>query len=67
MSILPASRLTAADLARLGNNLRPPARPRAPRPGGRSALAAVNRSLARHGQCVRRLERRPNVPAPAVA
>ncbi len=51
MSILPASRLSASDLNRLGNNLVPSRRPRPwidrePR----RVLAAVNRSLAGVGE-----------------
>lgn len=58
MSIVPASLLSPADLARLGNNLGPPAkRTRRPATAGPGrALAAVNRSLAPHGERVDRLE-----------
>ena len=56
MSILPASRLSASDLNRLGNNLSPGRRPRPP--VGREArrvVGAVNRSLACVGESIDRL------------
>jgi len=56
MSILPASRLSASDLNRLGNNLVPGRRPR---PSidrePRRVLTAVNRSLAGVGERIDRL------------
>lgn len=53
MSILPASRLTASDLNRLGNNLVPGRRPRPSiHREARRVLAAVNRSLACVGERV---------------
>ena len=60
MSIIPASRLSASDLSRLGNNLAPGRRPR---PSidrqARRLLAPVNRSLARIGERVDRLTLAP--------
>ena len=61
MSIVPASSLSAADLARLGNNL-PIGNPPSPshrRWRRRSTLLAVNRSLARLNEAVARLHRSP--------
>jgi hypothetical protein len=62
MSVIPVSRLSASDLSALGNNLRPPSRhavvpaPRRPRPtNDKSLVGAVNRSLARVGERVERL------------
>lgn len=60
MSIIPASCLSASDLAQLGNNLCPehPRRRRASRlRGQRRLIAAVNRSLATLGERVGRLQR----------
>ncbi len=59
MWIISASDLSAADMALLGNNIRPP-RPRRRRcdPGqrvNRRMISAVNRSLARLGERVERL------------
>ena len=60
MSILPASRLSASDLTRLGNNL---VHHRRPRPSAhrqaRRVVAAVNRSLAAVGERLERLDARP--------
>lgn len=64
MSIIPASRLSASDLALLGNNLSP-CRPPKPREVSRG-LAAVNRSLAGHGERVDRLYP-PRTARPATA
>jgi len=57
MSIVHAARLSADDLARLGNNVSGPRRRRACDPGraARRVLASVNRSLARVGERVDRL------------
>jgi hypothetical protein len=62
MSIVPASRLSASDLALLGNNLTGPARHRPARcphrrrlPAYRGELTAVNRSLAAVGERIGRL------------
>ena len=56
MSILPASRLSAPDLSRLGNNLVPGRRPR---PSidrqARRLVGALNRSLACVGESIDRL------------
>jgi hypothetical protein len=58
MSIIPASRLSSSDLARLGNNLSSPHRRSLARVGqGRGQLAAVNRSLSIVGERVGRLYR----------
>ena len=51
MSIIPASHLTANELLRLGNNLRPALRK------DRRELLAINRSLAAHDEQVQRLHR----------
>ena len=53
MSIIPASLLTASDLALLGNNVVPSGR--RIRPPHRRQLQAVNRSLSRIGEEVARL------------
>jgi hypothetical protein len=50
MSIVPASHLSGADLALLGNNIRPASRRES------SELAAVNRSLAVHQDSVESLD-----------
>ena len=67
MSIVPASRLSRADLALLGNNLHSaygdPDRARRRRKG-RRLVAAINRSLAAVDEHVRRLHRHTPV-APA--
>ena len=56
MSIIPASRLSSSDLARLGNNLCFPRRRSLARAGqARRQLAAVNRSLSIVGERVGRL------------
>lgn len=65
MSIVPASCLSASDLALLGNNLLPPVR--RPRPRSRHDLDAVNRSLAAHGEQVGRLYSVSSVAAAAFA
>ena len=56
MSIIPASRLSASDLSRLGNNLAPGRRPR---PSidrqARRIVSALNRSLACVGESIDRL------------
>ena len=58
MSIVRASDLTSADLALLGNNIRPLGRRRRPRPKyHRRLLCAVNRSLAPVGERVSTLSR----------
>lgn len=52
MSIIPASRLSTSDFARLGNNLTPGARRRTPprRRIERRFIATLNRSLACVGE-----------------
>jgi len=66
MSIIPASRLSTSDLARLGNNMgdrmASPQRRRK-----REFVAAVNRSLAIVGEQVSQLHRLPDYTAPAAA
>jgi hypothetical protein len=59
MSIIPASRLSASDLTRLGNNLGKAKRPlpRSFQSRQRRVLAAVNRSLAGIGERVNQLAR----------
>jgi hypothetical protein len=58
MSIIPASRLSSSDLARLGNNLSFPSRRSSTRASqARRQLAAVNRSLSIVGERVGRLYR----------
>ena len=62
MSVIPASRLTSSDLARLGNNMDPDqcrVFPHIERRVRRRQLAAVNRSLACLGEKVGRLHRSP--------
>jgi hypothetical protein len=54
MSVIPVSLLSPWDLHQLGNNLRPRGRRR---PRRRRMLAAVNRSLAAHGERVGSLHR----------
>ena len=69
MSIVPASRLSASDLTRLGNNLRHGEQRRlapSPRRAERRLVAAVNRSLAAVGERIERLDTRP-LAAVAVA
>ena len=67
MSIVPASRLSRADLALLGNNVRPEGDGRKAmrrRPQGRRLVAAINRSPAAGvDERVRRLHRRSAVTA----
>jgi hypothetical protein len=67
MTIVPASRLSASDLALLGNNVRAAAlrRPRnRPRRQPRAMLvSAVNRSLAGFGEQIGRLYKPVPVPA----
>ena len=59
MSIVPASRLSSADMAMLGNNVRPPVHRKSKRRPRRDhwLLPAVNRSLATLGESVIRLHR----------
>lgn len=60
MSVIPVSRLSCSDLALLGNNIRPPHRAgamTAARRRRRHTVAAVNRSLAGHGERVGGLRR----------
>ena len=57
MSVIPVSRLSSADLALLGNNVRRSTKGRAGRRRRRRAVAAVNRSLAGYGERVPRLHR----------
>ena len=57
MSIIPASRLSAADLSRLGNNLGESQRPKLRRQARRRLIDAVNRSLASVGERVGQLHR----------
>lgn len=70
MSIVPASRLSTSDLARLGNNFSERSC-RSPHQRRRRALvAAVNRSLATVGEKVSRLHSAPDysmLRAPAMA
>jgi hypothetical protein len=62
MSVIPASRLSSSDLARLGNNLRPRKRqPMSRRRIERRLVATVNRSLACVGEAVSQFETRPIV------
>jgi hypothetical protein len=56
MSIIPASCLSASELASLGNNLRPVAHRNQPR---QRQIRALNRSLAIHHERVGRLYSRP--------
>ena len=49
MTIVPISRLTHADMLRLGNNVLPAVLLDSQR---QDELGAVNRSLAIHGECV---------------
>ncbi len=57
MSIIPASRLSASDLARLGNNMRPRRRPAmSRRQSERRLVATINRSLACVGESVSQLD-----------
>ena len=56
MSIIPASRLSASDLARLGNNFSE-AKPTPRQRRRRSLVAAVNRSLINFGEQVDVLHR----------
>jgi hypothetical protein len=67
MSIVPASRLSASDLARLSNNVAARMAPSAQRRRKREFVAAVNRSLAIVGEQVSQLHRLPDYPMPAVA
>ncbi len=58
MSVIPVSRLSCSDLALLGNNFRPARGPGAAttaRRRQRRMMAAINRSLAGHGEHVGRL------------
>ncbi len=60
MSIIPASRLSSSDLARLGNNMRPRRRPpMSRRQQERRFVATINRSLACVGEAVSQIETRP--------
>ena len=52
MTIVPISRLTQADILRLGNNVLPAVLLDSQR---QYELGAVNRSLAIHGECVENL------------
>lgn len=63
MSILPASRLSASDLSRLGNNLRPGDRRASPSPRRveRRFIATLNRSLASVGERIEQFSARPSV------
>lgn len=54
MSIIPAARLSASDLARLGNNFKTPRRQHR---SERRVIAAVNRSLATVGERINRLHK----------
>ncbi len=64
MSIIPASRLSSSDLARLGNNMSD--RAASPqRRRRREFVAAVNRSLAIVGEQVSQLHRLPEYAMPA--
>ena len=68
MTIVPMSRLTRADILRLGNNVLPAVLCDSQR---QDELGAVNRSLAIHGECVENLAqpswpRSPNTIAGAV-
>jgi hypothetical protein len=60
MSIIPASRLSTSDLARLGNNLGTSTSASPQRRRKREFVAAVNRSLAVVGEQVSQLHRLPD-------
>ena len=65
MSVIPASRLSASDLALLGNNMGD--RTASPqRRRKREFVAAVNRSLAIVGEQVSQLHRLTEYPMPGV-
>jgi hypothetical protein len=67
MSIIPASRLSASDLARLGNNVAARTAASPQRRRKREFVAAVNRSLAIVGEQVSQLHRLPEYRLLAVA
>ena len=59
MSIVPASRLSASDLARLGNNVGGPVVRSIHHRRKRELVAAVNRSLSIVGEQVNQLHSQP--------
>lgn len=68
MSIIPASRLSGSDLARLGNNFAERTRRTSHQRRRRSMVAAVNRSLVHLGEQVDVLHRLSAFhPRPAAA
>ncbi len=67
MSIVPASRLSASDMARLGNNVGSRAVRSAYSRRDRDLVAAVNRSLAIVGEKVSRLHRPSVTSARSIA
>jgi hypothetical protein len=60
MSIIPASRLSVSDLARLGNNFTPRSQRSPQQRRRREFVVAVNRSLATVGEQVSRLHSAPD-------
>ena len=67
MSIVPASRLSASDLARLGNNVAASMTASPHRRRKREFVAAVNRSLALVGEQVSQLHRSSDGSVPIVS
>ena len=65
MSIVPASRLSASDLARLGNNFSDRSQRSPHQRRRRNFVAAVNRSLATVGEQVSRLHSSPDYSMPS--
>lgn len=67
MSIVPASRLSASDLARLGNNFSDRSQRSPHQRRKRNFVAAVNRSLATVGEQVSQLHNAPDYSTPCAA
>jgi hypothetical protein len=67
MSIIPASRLSVSDLARLGNNFTPRSQRSPQQRRRREFVAAVNRSLATVGEQVSRLHSTPDYSTASAA
>jgi hypothetical protein len=67
MSIVPASRLSASDLARLGNNVSDRSQRSPHQRRKRNFVAAVNRSLATVGEQVSRLHSPADYSMPSTA